>query len=264
MCRQRTGWRLVTALAGLLALASGAAAGTISHVIFHLDAANGQGTGSLEAYDEDLVYSSTANTWVWNKGQTPILNGSGQQMATLTSAKLTITRDPALNAPYRLDLNYALLAGSSLTRFTITTALLSFPAIPPEYLVGPTSGGRATISSRVDDKNHDGAQLLAYGPIGAGMFTPQYNGLAPGGTTFANLLNQVQAGVDGYGTGGEDQPASGYLTIPATVSDMSGRLDFTLTAADTVNGSTTYRILPEPSAGLGLLLLAALAAARRR
>ncbi len=269
MASQRTWHKLAATAASLLVLSIVAAAGTISDLVFDLQASNDLGAGGLQAHFADMVYNAGTNAWSWTAGPTPIQNASGQEMAHLNSATLTIVRDPALNVPYRINLDFEVAAGDttglsgSTTHFTIATALLSFPTLPPEMLVGPAQGGRATTSFTVRDRNDDGAAFVAVGPVGAGVYTAQYNGLPPSGATFANLLHQVLASAGGQGTGGQNMPNTGYQTIAASVAGMGAQLDFTLTPCDTVGGTASYRVLPEPGAAAGLLVIAALVRWRR-
>jgi NADH:ubiquinone oxidoreductase subunit F (NADH-binding) len=141
--------------------------------------------------------------------------------------------------------------------------LLSFPTLPASQLVPPAGGGRSTASYGATDQNGNGVTLLGIGPAGTGAYTAEYNGFVPAGTTFANLVNMIQAGPGGSASASQTFPGgAGYAQINADVYDMSMQSAFTLTANDLANGTVTYRVLPEPTAALALLALAAVA--RRR
>ena len=256
--------RPVFALGLVVALAAGAAAGTVSNAIFRIEATNADGSGFLEFYANELVYNGSTNAWDWNKGVTEILNGSGDTIAVLDSATMSLMIDPTPDKPYRINLGFAVHAGSSLTGFAIRSAMITFSGtLDPNMLQSPAGGGRATASLGITDENGNGATLLAVGQTGIGAYRAHYNGWYPGGTVFSTLVNMVSAGPGGSGSGGQSYPSgSGYQSINVATSDMSAGLGFTLTAADSASGTTSYRILPEHAA-LGLAALGLLLGRRR-
>lgn len=246
---------------GLLVLGvSVAAAGDISNTIFRIEATNDIGTGFQEFFASDLVFQPATNSWNWvAPAQTQIMQGANV-LAVLESATLRFIKDPQANKPYYIDLTFALQAGggASPTHFRVLTGQISFPALP----VG-VAAGRSTAAFNISDTDSNGATLEGWGPPGTGAYTAQYNGAVPGGTTFANLVNLIQAGPGGSGSGGQQAPPAGYDLIGTPVQDMSLMLDFTLTPTDIGGGTESYRILPEPTS-LGLMALSALALAFRR
>jgi len=239
-------------------------AGDVSDIIFSIEAINDQGTGYIE-FDSSELEPGPAGSFVWNTGFHEIPDMFGDPIAILNQATMTLVVNPDPDKPYRINVGFALHAGLSDTHFIIKTAQLSYSTIPAEYLVGPDFGGRATASLGVTDENGDGVSLVGVGEVGIGAYRAQYNGFVPDGTTFASLVNEVTAGPGGSGSGSQTLPeGSGYATIFDDVSDMSAIFDFTLTAEDAASSTTSYRILPEPSSALGLMVLAGLALARRR
>lgn len=261
------GFRKAGLASALLVLVCGAAvvhAGDVSDIIFSIEAINDAGTGYLE-FDSSELVPGPSGSFVWNTGLHEIPDMFGDPIAILDQATMTLVPDPNPNMPYRINVGFALHAGMTTTRFIIKTAQISFPTIAEAYLVEPDGGGRATASLGVTDVDGDGVTLVGFGEIGIGAYRAQYNGFVPDGTTFASLVNEVTAGPGGSGSGSQTMPVgSGYATIPTDVSDMSAIFDFTLTPNDSASSTTTYRILPEPSSALGLLVLAGVALARRR
>lgn len=251
---------------GLLLLsASVAQAGDISSIIFRIDATNTVGSGYLEFSSADLTYNPATNQWVWAAGHHELLDGGGDVVAILDSATLKLVKDPAPNKPYCIELDFAVHAGISDTDFSVKSAMLSFPTLLPSRLQPPTGGGRAVVSFRATDTNANGVTFMATGPSGVGAYTAQYNGWAPGGTTFATLVNEISVGPGGSAAGGQTFPTgSGYAAINDSVSDMSAIMAFGLTFGDSASGTSTYGILPEPTAGLGVMLLGAVALGWRR
>ncbi len=253
--------RSVLAIGLALGVVAGAAAGTVSNAVFRIEASNADGSGFLEFYANELVYNSSTNAWDWNKGLTEIQNGSGDTIAVLDSATMSLMIDPTPDKPYRINLGFAVHAGLSLTQFAIRSAMITFSGpLDPNMLQSPGGGGRATASLGITDENGNGATLLAIGQTGIGAYRAHYNGWYPGGTAFTTLVNMISAGPGGSGSGGQTYPSgSGYASINVTATDMSAGLGFTLTAEDSASGTTSYRILPEPAglclAALGLLLV---------
>ncbi len=257
------------AVAGMLLAVAAAQAGTISNVIFRVEASNAQGWGYAEFTSDQLVYNSGTNSYGWSTIATDIFkNGDPFEdtIAMLNSATLTLVSSPAAGSAYRINLGFNVGSGLSDTRFTIWSPKIGFNStIPPSMLQAPAGGGRATASIGVTDVNGNGATLEGYGPVGIGAYVAQYNGF-PVGTKFIDLCNYVHANAGGGGSESQTYPTgAGNENIAVAVSDMSAVLDFTLTYGDTGSGTTTYKIVPEPAATF-LLVLAGLAAltARRR
>ncbi len=250
----------------LLGGMEGARAGDLSNVIFSIEATNDTGTGSYEVTADQLTYSPGTNQWTWSSsGQVELKNEFDEVVALLSGATVKYIKDPIPAKAYYIDVGFAVYAGMTDTDFTIKSALLSFPTLDASLLIPPAGGGRSTASYGVTDQDGNGVTLLGIGPNGSGAYTAQYNGFVPGGTTFANLVNMVQAGPGGSGNGSQTFPGgAGYAQINANVYDMSIQSAFTLTANDLASGTTSFRILPEPSAGLGLAALALLVVGRRR
>jgi hypothetical protein len=237
-----------------------AQAGDVSNVIFRIDATNAGGSGFLEFTADQLVYNPGTNRWGWNTGLVEIENGSGDTIAILDQANVQYVKDPVADSYYYIQLGFALHAGSSDTNISIQSALLSFPMIPPAALQPPVGGARATASFGATDLNGNGVTLLGDGPVGAGAFKAYYNG----NVMFADLVNLVSGGPGGSGNASQTMPMTGYAAIPVGVQDMSMLIAFDLTYADSANGTLTYRLLPEPVSGLGLLLVSAVALGLRR
>jgi hypothetical protein len=248
---------------GLLVAPVVAEAGDISSIIFRIDATNTVGSGYLQFTSDQLVYNASTNQWVWSTGFNEILDGT-DVIATLDSATLKLVKDPALHKPYYIEFGFTLHSGTADTDFSITSALISFATLPPEKLQPPTGGGRATASFTATDVNGNGVTLTPNGPAGSGVYTAQYDGWVPDGITLASLVGEISIGPGGSGGTSQTYPSgSGYAAIGNSVYDMSAMAGFSLTYDDTVSATTTYRILPEP-AGLGLLLLGAVALGWRR
>jgi len=233
-------------------MAGSAAMADISPIVFRLEATNASGSGVLEIPFESMVYVPDQNMYTWVQSTPVYLTDGGQLIATLNNANLAISADPAIG------MGFAVQAGTSDTTFVITSALLSFPQIPANL-----TEGRASAGFTVTDLTGNGAQMLGLGSPGTGMYRADYNGFVPGGTKFCDLVYSVVAGPGGSGGGSQNYPPSGYVDIPVGVYDMSVQIAFTLTANDLGSGTSYYQIIPEPMTA-GLLLIGAMALARRR
>jgi MYXO-CTERM domain-containing protein len=94
---------------------------------------------------------------------------------------------------------------------------------------------------------------------GGGAFLAQYNGF-PSGSEFTQLLTApISVGAFESASVNDEY---GFASFGGPVSNMSSRIEFSLTSEDFASGSSTYQIIPEPAAAL--LLLAGLVVLRRR
>jgi hypothetical protein len=235
----------------LLISAGAALAGpvTVSDPVFTITASNGAGTATYSANFADGVFFPDPGIFIWNTGARPLIDPNNQNVvATLGQAGTTIVYDPVIG------ITFDVISGNTPTTFTITSALVSFPGIlNPEV--------RATSSLGVTDiaGSAPGATLTGLF-TGSTAYITKYNGYVPGGTTFDEQIAPLVA-APGNSIGGNDD--SGTIIVPGTISDMSSRLSFVVSANDRANGTVNYSIKPEPATA-ALLGLAALAFAHRR
>jgi hypothetical protein len=225
------------------------AVANLTPMVFTIEATNTAGTGTFNASIDDVHWlSGTSCIWTLT-GPVDLRNrDTGAVVATLQSAQATYLSDPAVN------LSFAVVSGPSTTLFTIKSALLTFPT----PILQPA--GRASAAFTVTDGEEDGAQLVG---TGGGAYLAQYNGFVPGGTTFANLIPQVNAPAMGSGSLAEEFPGGGnYQNLGTSASNMSSQVSFTLTPNDLASGTSNFELIPEP--GALLLVLTGLALVRRR
>lgn len=212
-----------------------------------IEATNAQGTGQIVIPIEHGVVGDNGETYSYSlPAALSITNGSGEHIATLVNFTELLVADPIVSLGFNVQ------AGGSATTFTISTALLSFPA-----LLNPI--GSASGSLTVTDTNGDGASLT--GVSGAPIYEWDYNGFVPGGTTFASFINSVIAGPFQSNVGNANL---GPVGIPGSVGDISGRVSFELSANDIASGTGTFVVeIPTPGT-LGLASIAGLIALPRR
>jgi hypothetical protein len=233
-----------------LLVASATAAADISPVIFHIQATTATGTDTWMATVDQGEFGP-GGTYSWTLADDIELRSqTGELLGTLSSATTFIIEDPVVS------IGFAVQAGAADTVFTITSALLGFPAINP-------AEGRATGSITGTDTTGDGFNIA--GQHGTAMVTAQYNGLAPGGTVFANLLTLPLSSPTPFDSdsANEASPFMGFAPIAGTVNDISLQYSFSLTAGDIASGTGVFVVVPGPGAA-GVLGLIGLVAMRRR
>lgn len=237
----------IVALISLLFVPIGLA--DVSETLLQIDAyVEGAGAGTpLIVTEEDGYWDG--DTFYWELGaQHDFGNGAYLNMSDPNGdvhTNFTLVQDP------QVTLDFAMQAGSAgTTTFTAKSALLSFdPITNPQSI--------ASVGMQVSDFDGGGAVLEA---VGDGAFLAQYNGFVPGGSTFAELIDRIEAGW--FDT--EHANASlGWEAIPAQVSNISTMIEFTLTANDLASGTSSFTVVPEPATGL-LLVLVGLTLVRRR
>lgn len=145
--------------------------------------------------------------------------------------------DVGLKSEPQLVLNFAVTAGNVDVTFDIISSL-PFATINPAQAT-------ATAQLGVTDNGGGGATLtgLIAGPK---MFEASYNG----GTVFADLVNSpIVAPADG--SNGDNETMA--WTNIGSVSSMKSEFKFKLSALDGASGTSSYKIVPEPSSVLALL-----------
>lgn len=181
--------------------------------------------------------------WIWSSNEimemrSPITN----ELIAVLNPENKESRVEYVDDPI-ITLNFAAQAGPSPTQFVITSGLLSFPTMPAE--------GRASVGFSLTDSDGDGATLTGIGdPNGAqGAYLAQYNGFAGtlSGTTFAEEIQSMNAGIFSTTTATADVPPLGFLPIVDPVSDMSVMVSFELSANDQASGTSTYVIQQPPT-----------------
>ena len=167
-------------------------------------------------------------------------------VAEIESLDLTLNGDPAI------DLAFAVSSGNFPTTFTITSALLNFPAISNPIALA--SAG-VTVTDG-DPLPGDGASVSLVAPRN-GLYKAEYNG----GTTFAELLASKSLLSSGTMSA---SASTGVQIIPASVDSIQTSFSFDLTADDSASGTSRFEVvIPEPvSAGMLVILGMAVAHAR--
>jgi len=238
------------ALAVTSALAGGPAFADISWNVFTIEATNSQGTASFSGtYDQGSWIAPDVYRWDGNGVQ--LQDGDGDTIATLDSGTFLAVGDPIVNLLFHVT------AGAADTVFSITSGLLSFPAIVD-------GEGTASVGMTLTDSGQDtGADLDGLGgPSLARAYQANFNGFAPGGTNFAEFIPGLTTVVPGGSTSGSDG-TGGFLPIPGAVTSMSANFTFLLTANDSASATSTFNIrVPEPASVM--LVLAGIVAFRRR
>ena len=242
--------RIAAGVVPSLMLASVAGA-DISGTVFTIRAENSQGWAEYTALFREDGFSAPG-VYDWAMAAPVVLTtAAGQPIATLNAASIGIHEDPDV------ALNFSVAAGSTTTLFTITSAHVVFGAIGQ-------AEGRATVSVNATDLNDDGVTLS---PDGSELiYQTRYNGAAPGGSVFHDFLAAPVTAAFGSASASADFPGGGaFAPIAGEVTDISSRFRFSLTPGDVAGGTSFFRVQPVPGpAGAGMLMVAGLAALRRR
>lgn len=249
-----------SALISLVAIAlSVSAMADFPDVVFEVTAQSGPLAVTVPILSEWGTYNPNTGTWYWSSSS-PIefwANDHTVFLGSLNSFEATIVGDPEVN------LNFAVQAGPNNTVFHIASALLDgFDPIPAAYAIG-----YAHASYTLTDFDGNFATLTGIGATG-GAYLAQYNGWAgapggPLGTTFAEGIYQMNAGMLQTVTEDFDHPLMGYLPIGDTVVSMSALVSFELSADDLASGTSNFVIIPEPAALVSLAVMAVVALRRR-
>ena len=236
---------------------TGGAFADVPDVVFEVTAASGPLSVTVPILSEWGEYNPTTQTWSWTSTE-PIqfwANNHSVFLGSLNDFSASLVGDPEVN------LNFSVQAGPSDTMFHIASALLDgFDPIT-------NAMGYAHASFSLTDFDGNTATLTGTCPNG-GAYLAQYNGWAgapggPLGTTFAEGITQMNAGMIQTVTQDFDHPVSGYLPISGTVNNMSSLISFELSHDDLASGTSNFVIIPEPAA-LASLALCSLLAFRRR
>lgn len=231
-CAALFGW-VRTSIVIFLGLSIGpAASGDILSGSFRLVATNATGTATLEIPVAAGIIDANG-TWRWNRTTSlPLVNtDSGLTVATLLNADILIRTG---NTSEVLA-NLSVLSGTTDTTFTVETPKTTFRRVPTMVALG-----RATASFTVTDINANNAQISAIGPLGSGAYRGFFNGGAPNGMLFAQLVAIVFAGQRGTATGTQNDPPFGFRPVGTFVDDAQIMLGFVVTQGD--RGSATTRI----------------------
>lgn len=233
-----------------LALAATAQAGLTGNPLT-ITATNANGSAIHTFAEIDGSWSNNNTVWTLNGLPGQIIEmrdtTNNQLIAELemTNFAVQFVFDP------QIDLNFGVVAGAADTNFHIASALLSFPAI-----FGATAEANASVT--VTDRFNNGATYT--GLHGGNGYRADYNGLVPGGTNFGTLVS-TYAFTGGTLTNGG---SIGTTPVGGSISDMSAVWDFTLSARDSAQGTSSYIIVPAPgAAAIGLLGLGLVGRRRR-
>jgi hypothetical protein len=227
---------------GLATLLSGVSfAGTISDPVISITASSSLGEGTLNIPFIPGNYNPDTDTYVWSLPESvDILADNEMVIATIEQLSTFIMVDPVINV------GFVLTAGAANTSVSISSATLTFAAIPNAI-------AQASAQMGVTDTDGDGASITG-GFGGLGYQSSTNLGI------HATLVPSFAVGMFGSDNRNGNQgpgPAGG------AVSSMSSEFDFTVSANDAASGTSVFVVTPEP-ASLSLLLLGTLSALRRR
>jgi hypothetical protein len=217
-------------------------------------ATNAQGVGSVTiSLAQGAPLPNGGWQWVLVGPPIPIMSGLNT-LGTITQASITMIDSGGLVAS-----SFAVTSGNSATNFMIGSGLVFFPT-----QINPSA--RASAGLTVTDNTGNGASVTGNRP-GGSVYSSHYNGLAPGGTTFSNLIAGPLVEPAAFGSESTNQsfPAApgAFTTVVGSVSNLSTIWDFTVTANDQASGTSVFVLTPAPGS-VALLGLGGLVLGRRR
>ena len=229
----------------LLAVGTAANAGIVGNAI-RITATNssGSGTWSLPAPTQ-----SGWDSWSWTNRDPIVINSAtGAEIARINNLNLQFIADPVISV------NFVIVAGGAATAFAIDTGELVFPAINNPAIASASAGITVT------DLNGNLGGFTGGFAGGTKSYRADYNGLVPGGTQYAALIDNTSVAFPFFSETGSGNASGG---IVGSVTSMSAGFSFTLSANDSAAGTSVFQIVPTPGA-LAVLGLAGLSVARRR
>ncbi len=246
--------------AGLMGLIAGAALtsvaqGGITDPGLVFTATNLQGSASVSiALGAGAPLPGGGWQWVLVGPPIPIMSGPNL-LGTITQGTVTLrdTTSPLVAT------SFAVTAGASNTTFQIASGEVSFTAMN-------NPNARASAGITVTDNTGNGASVAGNRP-GASVYSAHYNGQAPLGVAFSDLMGGGATTPSAFGSQSVNQafPAApgAFTPIAGSVSSISALWDFTVSANDQASGTSVFVLVPAPGA-LGLLGMAGLVVTGRR
>lgn len=237
------------ASAVIIAAAAGASANAAETAITIAFAA-GSTQETIEIGFDQLVqtetgYAYNGGGWQWDQG-----SADEDLIGRIDSLNFNINTDATrAGGAQTVTLDFSFSAGFMNSSFTVNASPLVFSPITSVV-------GVASAALTVQDRFNDGVTVS---PNGAGAYSALYNG----GSVFDDLFTGGIATGSG-GTSANDVTNSGsYSFVAASVSDISAKWDFTISAFDSATGTSVFTVVPTP-ASAALLGLGGLVATRRR
>lgn len=188
-------------------------------------ATNGSDIGSQEF----AINIADVDDWFeWTlDGERDIVSDNGNLLGSIKYLKLKVLEDPATSVEFSLD-NY----GDSAITARVTVDTITFdPITNPEAY--------ASASITLTDNNQDGATII--GLYDGKVYRAVYNG----SSVYANLVDSFTAGTGKTVTQSEDKPLMGGTDVIAdTLSSINASFKFTLSAGDSVDGTSYFEVFP--------------------
>ena len=189
-------------------------------------------------------YAFTGGGWEWYDN-----SGLGDLLGGVDSLNMSIKTDATRSGGAQtVTLDFSFAAGFMNSSFTVNANPLVFSPIA-------NVTGVASAALTVQDRFNDGATIT---PNGAGAYSAIYDG----SNTFADLFS---SGVSSTGGASFSDQTNGGASSPVapSVSEISAKWDFTISAFDAATGTSVFTVVPSP-ASAALLGLGGLVATRRR
>lgn len=214
------------------------------------------GTFTVPLIDADTASDPDVDLWGWTAGNTVSIvddTNSSVVVATLVSFGVIVGRQTQLDGEVRfgVDFDFSVVAGSAATKIEIFSPTLFF---------GPLADARGLSSAGYNGTDQDLNSISITPGLASGF---AYESMYNGSSVFQQYLNTTLSGSGSVVDQGNPIPPGVFQPIAGPVSSMRARMSFTVSAFDSVAGSSQFSIAPAPGAA-ALLGLGGLVTVRRR
>jgi hypothetical protein len=229
-----------------------------------ITASNGSGTATLPIPLSQFGYDPLWGEWSYfQAGQVNLFAPGGSYIAKIKNLTAFMVDDPSLGVS--IILQYGLIAGTSLTNFSVDSGVVSFPAIPAALSAANMSDTFTLTELNYDTDNF--AQVTALNNYAYKTYYGQAG--SPNEFFFHGSDSVGQFG--GYGEGWIYNAYDNWPVVPGAYENLGISVDrirtqtaFSLTQLDEVQVQHTFMLnVPEP-ATVGLLTLGGLLLISRR
>ena len=249
--------RVSTKLAAVALLAGSAQGASVSSDIFTIEVSSSLGTGSFTANLVDAIPFPDFFLWQLPSSIAITDTNTNTVLGSLVDARVIIDDQPGggLSEGVRIGLSYTFQAAGADTDLVVSSGVATFAAIPD-------AEAYASAGMPMTDNSQDGNATAAGGFGNGAAFRATFNG----SNAFADLLtNPVSVANPGGSNDDNDEngTAGSPIGLGQSVTSISTEFRASITAGDSVGGTSVFAVVPSPATS-GLLALGGLVAARRR
>jgi len=248
--------RVIPGVAAAL-LAGTASAGSISPTIFNIDVASSLGAGTFAADLTDAIPFPDFYLWQLPSSVPVMDTNTNTLLGSLIDAQVIIDSQPGggISEGVRIGLSYTFQAADADTDIVVSSGMAIFAPIA-------NAVGYASAGMPLTDNSQNGEAIATGTLVGNAAYGAMFNG----GMTFAGLLSSPLSVANPGGSNNADEEFGNALSpiaLGQPVSSISAEFSLSITAGDSVGGTSIFAVVPTPATG-ALLAMSGLTAMRRR